>query len=324
MAPEPPADVATRKRLLRDLLLAVAVFAIIFGGLLGYTRSWPPMATVASGSMAHAEDASAIGVLDPGDLVLVQAAAARSDVVTYLEGRASGYRTYGDFGDVLLFEAPGEPAGSVYVHRAMAFVTWNATARGYDAPDLARLPASEWTAWDAGGNVTASPSGLSRFLVHHAGWRQDLDIAFNLTAGERSLAVGVGMSGFLTMGDHNAYATLTRVDRWVAPPGNVLGVARGEIPWFGLLHLTLAPDPDGCCAGWGSSDPVRGAPANSWAALDAALILLVALPVGWVGSGMYLDRHPQVRQRIKEVLGRLRFWKRSPGEETGGPSHENR
>ncbi len=323
MAQPPLANAAARKRLVRDLLLTGAVFAVVVGGLLGYTRTWPPMATVASGSMAHAEGASEIGVMDPGDIVLVQAVGARSDAVTYLEGRGTGYRTYADFGDVLLFRPPGEPEGTVYLHRAMAFIAWNASAAGYDVPDLGRLTANEWIAWDASGNVTASPYGLSRFLVHHTGWRGDLDIAFNLTAGDRSLALGVGSSGFLTMGDQNAYATLTKADRWVVTLEAVLGVARGEVPWFGLIQLTLAPDPDGCCAGWGSSDPVRGAPANSWAALDATLILLAAIPVAWFVSAAYLDRHPDVRQRIRQAVGRLRFWQRDmgvkPAKEIGPP-----
>lgn len=314
-APETPST----RRLIRDLILTVAVFAVLLGGLLAYTRTWPPLATITSDSMAHGEGESAAGTLDPGDVVAVQGVSARSDVITYLEGRATGYRTYGDFGDVIVFDAPGEPAGSTYVHRSMAFVEWNASANAYDVPDLERLPASAWTGWDAAGNATARPFALSRFVLHGAGWRQDLDIAFNLTAGERILAVGFETSGLLTMGDENAYTTLTKVDRWVVPPANVRGVARGELPWVGLVHLTLAPDPEGCCASWGSTDPTRGAPANSWAALDALLLVGVAIVAAWTAAAVYLGRHPEVRERIRERVQRLRPWRR---ESEGGVTRQ--
>lgn len=323
MAPEPPADVATRKRLLRDLLLAVAVFAVVFGGLLGYTRTWPPMLVVGSNSMQHGDATSSIGVADTGDIVLLQAVSGRGDVVTYVEGRATGYATYGDFGDVIAFAFPLDSSG-VGIHRALAYAIWNESAGGYDVPDLDLLPTSEWSAWDTGNATTDRPYGLSRFELRNAGWHSGATLWANLTLGERTLLVGKGESGFLTLGDNNAYLTPINVDRWVVPLPTVVGRARGEIPWLGLVRLVLAPDPDGCCGGWGSTDPVRGAPANSWAALDASLIILVAVPVVWIGSGMYLDRHPRVRQRIQEVLGRLRFWKRSHGEETGKSSHENR
>lgn len=311
MPAESTPETASTRRLFRDLILTAAVFAILLGGLLAYARTWPPLATITSDSMAHGEGESAAGTLDTGDVVAVQAVSTRSDVVTYLEGRAAGYRTYGDFGDVIVFDAPGEPAGSTYVHRAMAFVEWNASANAYDVPDLERLPAAAWAGWDAAGNVTPWPFALSRFVLHDAGWRKDIDIAFNLTAGQRTLAVGFETSGLLSMGDDNAYTTLTKVDRWVVPPANVRGVARGELPWVGLIHLTLAPDPEGCCASWGSTDPVRGAPANSWAALDALLLVGTAIVVVWVAAAVYLGRHPEVRERIRERLRRLRPWRKA-------------
>lgn len=305
--------IAARKRLLRDLVLALAAFALILGGLFGYTRTWPPVATVSSGSMQHSDVESAFGVLDTGDIVLVQSVAAPGDVVPYLRGRASGYATYGDFGDVLAFEDPSEPIGSagVYFHRAMAYVVWNGSAGAYDVPELAALPTADWEAWNATGAPSGEPYGLSRFLLHRAGWNQDQDIAVNLTLGERSLFYGVGTTGFLTMGDYNAYTTLSKVDRWVVAPDRVVGVARGEIPWFGLLRLTLLPDPNGCCVGWGSTDPDRGAPANSWVSLDITLAVLLAVPAtAWL-LWTYLGHHPETRARLRSLLGRMRFWHRA-------------
>jgi len=55
---------------------------------------------------------------------------------------------------------------------------------------------------------------------------------------------------------------------------DVVGRARGELPWFGLLKLTLQPT-DACCpGGWGDPE----APKNSWDSLLVGLAFLIALP----------------------------------------------
>ncbi len=325
MARLPSADAAARKRLRRDLLLAGVVFAVVLGSILVYSRTWPPALVVDSNSMQHGDAASSFGVADTGDIVFLQAVGGRGDVVTYLEGRASGYATYGDFGDVIAFEFPLNP-GNFGIHRALAFAVWNATASGYDIPELDRLPRSEWSAWDAANASTDRPYGLSRFEVRDAGWRSGATLRVNLTLGERTLLAGAGETGFLTMGDNNVYSTLTKVDRWIVPLDTVVGKARGEIPWLGLIRLVIAPDPEGCCNGWGSTDSERGAPGNSWAALDAILILLAAIPIAWFASAAYLNRHPDSRARLRETFSRLRFWQRDMGVKPAkeiGPPEEN-
>ena len=98
--------------------------------------------------------------------------------------------------------------------------------------------------------------------------------------------------GFLTKGDHNA-----AVDSWsgmAVPVSRIVGKARGEIPWFGLIKLTLFPGATGCCPnGWG--DP--RAPANSWDSLAIALVVIVAGPFAAdFGISKFLDW----RKRKKE------------------------
>jgi len=302
------------RRLGRDLLIVAILFGILLGGLFSYTRTWPPMVVIDSSSMQHGVESS-IGVIDTGDLILVQAVSSRADITTYVEGRATAYATYGDFGDVIVFRDPDEPESPVpIIHRPIAFVHWNASAGGYDVPDLALLPSTDWSALDAAGRPTTNPFGLSAFVLHRAGWKQDLSIAFDLNR----ILVRASEDGFLTMGDNNAYTTLTKSDLWVVPLPTILGRARGEIPWFGLLKLTLFPQQSGCCEAWGSTDPVRGAPANSWAALDVSLVLLFGTPILLATIDFYLDRHPDVRRRLRSRWDRFRRRIRSEK----GPSPE--
>ena len=64
---------------------------------------------------------------------------------------------------------------------------------------------------------------------------------------------------------------------WLPKQQDVIGRARGEIPWFGLLKLTLQPTDSCCPGGWGSTGS-QGAPKNSWDSLLVSLIFLLALP----------------------------------------------
>lgn len=261
--------------------MALVIVAVVLGAVFAYTQVWPPMVVVESASMMHGGD-SLFGVVDTGDLVLVQRASRRGDVVTYVEGRATGYATYGDFGDVLIFNVPGQ-GGSPIIHRPILYVEWNGTANGYDVPSLTGLDRSAWEA--AYGNLAPAeePVGLNGVLrIFNAGYRRDLTLEIDL--GE--FAARARYDGYITMGDGNAYAYgggRARPDSWLIPhdPSTIVGKARGELPWFGLLKLTLFPTDNCCPMGWG--DP--RAPGNSWDALAVSLVLIVAAPFavdfGW-------------------------------------------
>jgi len=291
------------------LLMMLLIVSVVFGGLFAYARTWPPIVAIESGSMMHGESVSELGVIDTGDIVIVQAIASRAEVVTYVEGRATGYTTYGDYGDVLVFRDPRGLAGTAFIHRALAYVVWNGTSGGYDVPELGRLPDGDWDAWDTSESPTNRTYGVSRFLLRQSGWRHDLDLYVNLTTGARQIAVEPGATGFLTLGDRNAYENpFAKTDLWIVETSHVLGRARGEIPWFGLIKLTLLREGPGCCEYWGSTHPDVGAPGNSWLALDVSLGILIATPVALTLLEMYLDRHPETREEWRSAWRRI--WRR--------------
>ncbi len=269
----------------RDIAVAVIIMALILGGLWAYTQVWPPLVVVDSSSMQHGDLSSSLGVIDTGDLVLVQTAPARGDVVTYLQGRASGYTTYGDYGDVIIFGIYNEPGETPIIHRAIMSVIPNGTDAA-NAPDLAALPPSEWQGTDRAGQPTSSPYGLSSVWIRGMGYNHDLNITFDLAFFARVMSVEPSTRrgpGYITMGDNNAYHRCVVRDpcnsipydtTWFPIQSDIIGHARGELPWFGLLKLLLSPAPGGCCNSWG--DP--GAPRNSWDSLAISLVALVALP----------------------------------------------
>ena len=110
----------------RDLFLAFIVVLIVLGALMAYCRVWPPVVVVESGSMMHDAE-SHIGVIDTGDMVLVRKVNDRSDIVTYPEGEATNYRTYGSYGNVIVFNPNGDLNSTPIIHRAILWIEANDT-----------------------------------------------------------------------------------------------------------------------------------------------------------------------------------------------------
>ncbi|MEE9237764.1 MAG: S26 family signal peptidase [Thermoplasmata archaeon] len=254
--------------LLRDLAIAFLLVAVVMAALFAFARVWPPMVVVESSSMQHSNSESALGVIDTGDIVLVQNAPRPQDITTWVEGKVDGHTTYGDYGDVIIFKRAGREAETPVIHRAMMFIIWNDSAMGFDIPSLLALDPEFWD------SNQAEPMGLS--TGDHITLK---DVGFKKLAVRFNMGDFVGRvpspeicprpcGGYITMGDNNA-PTLTTDDRFVRQE-LVLGRARGELPWFGLLKLVLGGD-----FGWGDSR----APANSWTSLTIALVLLIVAPL---------------------------------------------
>src|SRR3989442_3796397 len=111
--------------------------------------------------------------MDRGHLVSRQAAPTRADVVTYLEGRASGYSTYGDYGDVIIFRRPS--SATPVIHRAIMYVTVH-TNNTADIPNLALLSTSEWQATNLAG-ATTYPYSLRTVTIHRMAITHNFAIA---------------------------------------------------------------------------------------------------------------------------------------------------
>jgi len=286
------------KGLARDLLVAGIIVVVFLAAVYLYTGVWPPLVVVESSSMQHSDRESFLGVIDTGDMVFQQAAPTRADVVTYLEGRATGYATYGDYGDVIIFHPNGNLGAIPVIHRAILWARPNGT--GYaDVVDLLLLPRSDWAANNGSGLATHSPYHIQTAWIRSMGFNHDLNITFTFG----SVNGFMRGPGYITMGDNNAYICRPGVPcsggydtTWFALQSHIIGRARGELPWFGLLKLTLQPA-TGCCSdGWGDTR----APKNSWDSLLVSLLFLLALPFilefamrGW--TKYVTPRLPEIR-----------------------------
>ncbi len=287
-------------------LVALAIIVLLLVGLFAYTSNWPPIFVVESDSMQHG-DGDVVGLINTGDLVLVQKVNP-SSVVTYVDGEVSGFSTYGEYGDVILYHPYGDTAATPVIHRAILYLVWDAAAGDYSAPALASLPCgSEPGALYSieGSSTGCGSTGLiTTITLYHVGWK---NATVSIPLG------GLGRySGFITMGDNNLIAGSPpqgKTDQaWgisaLVAPGWVIGVARGMVPWVGAFKLLID----------GNAQEV---PAQSWQFLA---LTISAVVLGGFGIH-YLFRVEGIEDPRRREEERA---ERRDQEEDGGPPWRDR
>lgn len=99
--------------ILRDFVF-VLTFVIVFTSFSKIALGlYSPMVAVESGSM--------IPNIEIGDIILVESID-RTEIITNNEGREINYRSFDDYGDVILYKPRGRDELTPIIHRAMYFV----------------------------------------------------------------------------------------------------------------------------------------------------------------------------------------------------------
>ena len=133
----PPVFWRARDSLYFEPLVALAVIVVLLVGLYAYTGNWPPVYVVESGSMQHGAS-DVLGLINAGDLVLAKKVPS-SSITPYMVGLVTGYSTYGEYGDVILYHPNGDTGATPIIHRALLYFQWNAASASYSAPELGGL-----------------------------------------------------------------------------------------------------------------------------------------------------------------------------------------
>lgn len=259
--------------LLRDVVTALVVVVIVLLSLWTYGGRWPPMVVVESESMQHSNSYSSVGVIDTGDLTFVRTLERSHGIVTWAQGAKDGYSRHGGYGDVIVYHKNGLTSVTPIIHRAIVWIEWNASAQGYDVPTLGLVGVR------TGFTIRDLPS-------YSMGEREDIDLWVNVSVIINNFKTVSGRtphSGYLTKGDHNREVDQVSLPAWTSlgtPPvaltrlvepverGWVVGVARGELPWFGLIKL------------WANGQTKQHqAPGNSGTDLGLTVALLLFVPM---------------------------------------------
>ena len=217
----------------KDIGIAIASVAVVFLLTFAYSGNWPPMVVIESGSMEHDNNPlysepgySHIGIIDTGDLVIVKKAE-KEDIVTYLAGIKTGYKKYGDYGDVIVYykngirDYEGQSVTPV-IHRAMAWVEVLEEPQDMDGDDIKDYYYIPEIDTYFGSKIGLSEIGLP---LHHE--------------------ISPISSGYITKGDSTGnkfadqFSHRDILGNVVQPtdPEWVVGMSRGELPWFGLIKL---------------------------------------------------------------------------------------
>lgn len=209
---------------------AVALFGALLVGLLwggtGQPLGQAPVVVIETGSMMHCEEGvgtrsldcgstsfGRLGAIDPGDLVFVRHADSQGDIETFAEG---GKTHHGEPGDVVVYRPGGRTDVTPVIHRAMF-----------------------WMEIHDDGTFSIDELGIERSTETDHPAIRDAE-RFGLKGFCQLRLVDGAQSGWITKGDNNQCWDQTG-NHGVSPgpvqPEWLLGKARGELPWIGLLKL---------------------------------------------------------------------------------------
>lgn len=291
---------------LRDAGIALLFVASILLAMYAYTGLWPPLVVVESDSMMHSEEnVSYIGVIDTGDLVLVKDVGSVSEVETYMEGYSSGHSTYGDYGDVVIYKVNGNDLTTPIIHRAVIYLEVNVDGNSFRAESLRYVDEAKWSASDPSDTWDHITSVLRIY-----------DYGFQSETVSIDTDRLIKASGFITKGDHVNDVDQARMGQNTPVDIDwVVGKARGEIPWFGLLKL------------WATDSLKSDAPENSVRDLWISMAIIVIGPIMIDVVVTYKIRKKIARKReaaMREYEAEKRMSEpapeESPQQPPGGPA----
>lgn len=246
------------------VVIAVAVIAVGFIGLYKASGVSPPQTIVVSESMQHGIGSN-IGVIDTGDVIIVKDKD-KLDIQTYVDGYHSGYQTFGDYGNVIIYER-GDYQNPV-IHRAILWLDYNGNGT-WSAPSLENYPyRSEsdglWSC-TSGSNYMSLSGTLTLYKM---GYGDNINPSIDLDTLARNYAHG----GYLTMGDNNS-----GFDQQYGISKNGLieydiirSVAWIEIPWLGSFKMILN----------GETDTLSRLVPNTIPSLAGSMLFIIFLIVG--------------------------------------------
>ena len=257
---------------IRDILVAVLVVLFILSILWGYTGQWfgAPMVAIESGSMMHAEEPfGRIGYIDAGDMVLLVKVNEQSEIIvrgdiSYNEDDPlNRFFSYGDYGDVIVYQKYGRSNEEQIIHRAICWVSYNNDGT-YTVEEYGIINEP---------SITISDIGLNNYKPSH--------------------------SGFITKGDNPK--TNDRCDQaggicsepikfeWIT------GKARGELPWVGTINLLFNDIIGGSFFSENERPTVYNVPQDSIVSLVILIIVLVSIPISLDVYDYYREKKEKMR-----------------------------
>lgn len=284
-----------RYRALRDVLGALVIVGLVFGGLSAATGGhWPPVLVIESHSMMHPDSETSygrIGSIDVGDMIFARAFRDEAKLELWVDG---GKYHYGRPGSVISYAANGGRAIEVngeavanisIVHRVMTHieVTRNESGPVYRMQWLD----GETKTWGAQG-IYFPPLGF------------DERFGFTPRNGYKPVA-----SGYVTKGDNpgsnpasdQALGLSQLVDAtWIE------ATVHGEVPWLGLGKLALQSGrTNPMVPGWERIGNAF-APVELWSMFFLVIALVILIPLSIDTHRIWRHEREKARQLRLDTL----------------------
>lgn len=221
----------------KQVLIVVGVVAVlILGGYVGikaYSGMDNSLTVVVSGSMEHS-DKSTIGIIDTGDMVVMKNK--DKGITTYVEGYNNGHSTFGEYGDVIIYN---RPTGNPVIHRAIVWLDYNGDGT-YAAPSLndkdkGSLTKGELEKGKLWWTDTGNKNSFTKLVLRLPDGGTSNYKEFTLyceNCGKHS--------GYLTKGDSKNNPNFDcqgGISSGLVSKDQVKAVAGLEIPWLGTIKL---------------------------------------------------------------------------------------
>ncbi len=242
-------------------LFAVLAVTVLWGGT-GQPLGEAPVVVIETGSMmdcaqgvdtrtpiCESTSFGRLGAIDPGDLVFVRDADRQSDVSTMVE---EGRDRYGKPGDAVVYRPGGREDLTPVIHRAIFWIELHGDGT-FSVPELGL---NRETNLDHPAIMDRERFGLEGFC--------------QLRFGEGA------QSGWITKGDNNRCWDQTgshSISPGPVQPEWLLGKARGEVPWVGLLKLFVFDFLSG-------TDNYANAPGDLKAFMWTTVVAVIVVPWG--------------------------------------------
>jgi signal peptidase len=215
----------------REILWVVAVVAGIALFLFLVSGAWPAVVTVESESM--------VPHMNVGDLVFVVSTDRFGELQTWESGKDTGYKKFGDYGDVLIYEPNGAKGslipgigGGVHpiIHRAMGEVYQGEIIPVYYYPYAKTSSPQVFLPAKIIDNKIVLENGTV-VDVAPLGWGYILSVT----------STGIAPnSGYITKGDNNLYSDEPALSQPVTNEW-IVGKALFAIPLLGYIPLNIVP-----------------------------------------------------------------------------------
>lgn len=190
---------------------------------------------IESDSMSHGPEPSK-EALDYGDVVEIVKINSRNDIVTYVQGKERGYKKFGSYGDVIIYDKNGVTKDFLVTHRAVIWIEYNTSASNRD-PFL-----KNYGTFDI---PSMKLFNVTRFFINDY-FPNDFNLSIDINVILRNFREYnvEPHSGFLTKGDNNIQCDqLSDLRDSRGKPIEPVKIewikGRAEKPWFQNIYILI-------------------------------------------------------------------------------------